>query len=815
MNLFKAILAIRSVGVAAAARTLSYSLKRDRLNQRYTAYSPTGDPLPPGQRLEIQPLPDGGRFRFQNAELEIRFLKPDLVRLSWSPGKEPLPYGLAQTQWPPVEVHWEPSSPSPDEGIYLSTSELSISLASDGGLQFASPGKPPFRLEQPPIHQMTAIGEPIWTHRVRLEPEEHLYGLGERAAHLNRRGASYKFWNTDPGGSYGLGADPLYIGIPAYLSLHPGGSCFAFYENAHPAELNLPSNDSNDSYSQFRFEGGMLRYYLIPGPLDRLLPRFTELTGRPPLPPRWALGYHQSRWGYKCEADIRLVAQKFKERGLPLSAIHLDIDYMDGYRVFSVDRERFPDLKALSTELAEQGVRLVTILDPGIKVDPRSNVYRSGLEAGAFVKLPNGELSIGLVWPGPAAFPDFTNPKVRRWWGEQYMPLLEAGVDGFWHDMNEPAAFTAWGDATLPEATRFAMEGRGGDARDAHNLYGLLMARAGFESLQRLQNGRRPWIVSRSAWAGIQRYAWNWTGDIESSWEALRMTISMVIGLGLSGQPYSGPDVGGFSGDPSPELHLRWFQTSACLPFFRTHSAIGTRPREPYVFESPYAEALDEALRLRQQLLPYTYTLAWKSAQTGLPLVRPLFWYSPDRQALWDVEDQFLLGRDLLVAPVLEPGAVVRKVRLPGGAWYSLETDEVYDELDEVELPVDLNSLPLLVRTGSILPLAEVEAGSEDGSATWGLVLHIYPYDGYAQGQLYTDAGDGPIQNDDDYRLDRFTASLQSGEWTIRQETQGRFPWPYPRVMIQFHGLPVEKVTIAGRTYTCSNNRLELTTLVS
>ncbi|UCF62586.1 MAG: alpha-glucosidase, partial [Anaerolineaceae bacterium] len=413
--------------------------------------------------------------------------------------------------------------------------------------------------------------------------------------------------------------------------------------------------------------------------------RYTELTGRPVLPPRWAFGYHQSRWGYKSEGMIRELVAGFLEHALPISAIHLDIDYMKGYRVFTVDSERFPDLAGFTHELESQGIKIVTILDCGVKSDPQYSVYNEGLAEDVFCKGPDAEVLYGPVWPGWCAFPDFTQPKTRSWWGSYYGRLLELGVAGIWHDMNEPAVFSAWGDYTLPQSTQHDLEGRGGDHREAHNLYGLLMNRSGYEALRELRPDRRPWIVTRSGWAGIQRYAWHWTGDTESSWRSLRMTVSMILNLGLSGVPFVGPDIGGFSGSPSAELFTRWFQLATFLPFFRTHSAVFTPPREPWVFGEPYLTIIRDFLGLRYKLLPYFYTLAWQSHQYGHPMVRPLFWHDVEDPNLWGIDDAFLLGKNLLVAPILEESASSRHLVLPKGNWFNFWDDTILQGPGEVE----------------------------------------------------------------------------------------------------------------------------------
>jgi alpha-glucosidase len=469
---------------------------------------------------------------------------------------------------------------------------------------------------------------------------------------------------------------------------------------------------------------------------------------------------------------------------------------MDGYRVFTVNQERFPGLRRLSKELHDQGVKLVTILDPGVKVDPGFDLYRQGLEAGMFCSLPGGHPLVGLVWPGNTVFPDFTNPKVRKWWGKQYSGLLAEGVDGFWHDMNEPESFSASGDMTLPLATCHSLEGRGGDHHQAHNLYGFLMNRAGYEGLLRHRPERRPWIISRAGWAGSSRYAWNWTGDIESTWEGLRLTIAMVLNLGLSGQPFSGVDIGGFTGDPEAELYLRWFQAAAFLPFFRTHSAVGTARREPWVYGEPYTSIIRQALQLRYRLLPYLYTLAREAAETGHPLVRPLFWNDLTDRRLWEIDDTFLLGDALLVAPVLESGMSTRKLVLPPGPWYDFWEDHLLQDSDTLNLPVSLDHIPVLVRAGKVLTL------EENGN----LNLHIYPAHNPARytSRLYLDAGDGEPcianpQSTINYRDDRMVVEQTNDSLDLSWDSSGRFPLPYSLIQVHLHRLKARRAWVDGR----------------
>ena len=649
---------------------------------------------------------------------------------------------------------------------------------------------------------------PAWTSLATLHRSEFLYGLGEQAGPMNLRGGSYKMWNTDPGGNYNGEANPIYMPLPVYLSLHKDGSYLIFYENSFPAtftfEPPLDREGNGRSLSSAAFTGGMLRYYLIPGPPQRAIERFTELTGRPELPPLWSLGYHQSRWGYRTAADVRTVASGFKQHDMPLSAIHLDIDYMDGYRVFTVDEQRYPDLRGLTQELSQQGVRLVAILDPGVKQDDDYFMYLQGKDNDFFCKEPGGRIMLGVVWPGKAAYPDFTNPKARDWWGKNYRRMLNYGIAGFWHDMNEPTSFTAWGDQTLPLATCHDMEGTGGDHRQAHNLYALQMNRAGYEALKTEQPDVRPWVISRSGWVSQQRYAWKWTGDTESSWPNLQATIANVVGMGISGIPYTGPDIGGFSGNPLAELYLRWFQMATFMPFLRTHSAIGTTRREPWVYGEPYTGIIREFLRVRYRLLPYLYTLAWQASRKGYPLVRPLWWADIANEELRGIDDAFLLGDDLLIAPILEAGETQRRVALPQGAWFNLWDGEPVQGPGSVELQAPLERIPVLARGGCILPTAEDQL----------LFLHIYPPatrmdlplpKELPPSLLYSDAGDGYAEG----RLDQFQIIRASNTLEIDWQSEGAYPFPYRQVHVILHGLEAQSAWVDGNTAQITDNQLQ------
>ncbi len=778
--------AIRFIGIGGVLNAIFYGLIRDRLEYRFRPTEASGGWSNPGPVQAVHSFDTGARWCFTHTSLEITFLKPDLVRCEWAGGTPPLPYALARQEWESVSVCLDER---PD-GWRIQSNDLSVFVSDDGSLSFSDSRGQALREEYRPENKSGR-----WIHRAVLRPEERLYGLGERAAPLNLRGSAYRMWNRDPGSTYHSGDDPLYLCIPVYLSLQNAGSYMVFYENPFDATFDLGATDT--SVVQVCIGGGTLREYFIAGSPAHIIDRYTELTGRPPLPPRWALGYHQSRWGYRSAADVRAIVNGFKERNLPMHAIYLDLDYMDGRRVFTVDHTSFPDLAELTRELAEYGIRLVTIINPGVKWDPDYNVFQEGLAGGHFCTIPDGKLVRAPVWPGMCAFPDFTKAATRTWWGQYYTRLLNAGVAGYWHDMNEPAVFAAWGETTLPRVTLHHMEGRYSDHSEAHNIYGLLQAQAAYESLRAHQPECRPFIISRSGWAGLQRYAWTWTGDTFSSWEALNQTIATVLGLGLSGIVYTGSDIGGFSGTPSDEMFLRWFQMATFLPLFRNHSALNTPQREPWTFGEPYFSILRNFLRLRERLLPYLYTLCWEAAQTGAPLIRPLFWLDGSDESLWDADNAFLLGNDLLVAPVIQPNATTREVVLPKGHWYSFWDDTTLQGPARIEYATPLTHIPVLVRAGSLLPLADEDR----------LVLNIFvPPSGSGGGQLYSDAGDGYGM----WRLDRFTMKHDADGIRVNWQTDGEFPLPYAVVEVCLHGIMVKQVYIDGETLVTSGKQFKV-----
>jgi alpha-glucosidase len=769
----QAINSIRFVGINSTLRTVLYAYHRDQID-KFSQKQPKPAVVLVGKRQSLQRTNNSLRIRFGDRTLEISFLTVNMVRLTWLPGELPVPYAIAQQDWPTVDYTVEEI----DLELMVRTGKISLVISSTGAVKFMNKVGHIIRQEQPP--QFLDSG---WNHTTIFHPQEIVYGLGLRAAPINLRGRKYRMWNTDPGGTYNPGDDPLYVCLPVYLGVKPGANSLIFYENSYPAVFDFREE------ATVIFDGGALRYYFITGELPEIFKMYTELTGRPPLPPQWALGYHQSRWGYKDQAQVNELLDNFIENDLPLSALHLDIDYMRDYRVFTVDTERFPDLAGLSLRLASQNAHLVTILDPGVKCDPQYTVDRDGLAQGVFIKTASGTPVKGLVWPGWCHYPDFTSPAARNWWKSYYATLLNQGVSGFWHDMNEPALFSAWGEPTLPQSVLHHIEGKGGDHLVAHNIYGHLMNQAGFEGLSSLAPDKRPWILSRSGWVGTQRFAWHWTADANATWDMLKQTLISLLHLSMSGYYFSGSDIGGFSHHPTPELYIRWFQLAAFTPFFRLHNAKGLPPREPWTFGKSTLEIVRNIIRFRYRLMPYLYSLAYQSSSQGLPIIRPTMWADPHNLDTWEIDDQFLLGDNLLVAPVLNPGQTDRSILLPPGEWIDLWDGTRYNGPGPIMVPTPLDKIPVLVRAGSVIPLQSDK----------NLELAIYlPSDiNYEQNQAlptslcYQDAGDGF----GDSRQDNFQLESSGDCWTLNHAWTGDFLCPNEQVFVRFVG---NQVTVAS-----------------
>lgn len=570
----------------------------------------------------------------------------------------------------------------------------------------------------------------------RAAEDSHFYGLGEKTSFLDKRGERYEMWNTDVYAPHVPEIEALYISIPYLVHQQNHAVYGVFLDN--PGKTVFDMRNHKGAYG-FAGETGNLDFYVIHGDtLKEVTKNYTGLTGRMQLPPKWALGYHQSRYSYMNQAEVLELAQTFRNKEIPCDAIYLDIHYMDGYRVFTFDKTRFPDPKLMMEELSQLGFHVVPIVDPGVKQDPLYPVYREGAEEGYFCKRPDGDLFIGEVWPGQSAFPDFTQEEVARWWGRKLAFYVENGIKGIWNDMNEPAVFNE-----LKTLEPDVMHENNGDPKthaELHNLYGMLMSKATYLGLKEHLGDERPFVLTRAGYAGIQRYAAVWTGDNRSFWDHMQMAIPMVLNLGLSGVAFAGPDIGGFAHHTSGELLARWTQMGALFPFSRNHSALDTVRQEPWSFGPEVEKICRDYIELRYRWMPFLYSLFFEAAQSGLPVMRPLLLEYPDDAQTANLSDQFLLGEGVLAAPVYRPDSRHRAVYLPEGTWYHYWTGERYQGRQHILVEAPLDTLPLFIRAGTILPEGPVVPFAKPTRDP--LTIHIYAGNqGTSRFRLYDDDG--------------------------------------------------------------------------
>jgi alpha-glucosidase len=592
-----------------------------------------------------------------------------------------------------------------------------------------------------------------FTLRKQLPIRTHVFGLGDKTGGLDRRGKTFVDWNTDAFG-FSSADDPIYKSIPFFLAVGgEGGSYGLFLDNTRRTWFDFGHKE--DGVIAFGGPDGPIDYYLIAGPSTaEVVRRYTDLTGKAPLTPLWALGYQQSRYSYMSADEVRQVAARLRADRIPTDVIWMDIDYQDRNRPFTVNTRTFPDMKGLVAGLRRDGFRAITITDLHVAYLPGKGYapYDSGAAINAFVHQPDGSLYVAPVWPGPSVFPDFTDAKVRGWWGNLFRRQVEDGIAGAWNDMNEPAIFeTPTKTMPLDIVHRIASDDfapRTASHAEIHNVYGMENTRATYDGLRRLAPDERAFVMTRASYAGGQRYAVTWTGDNSATWDHLKLSVQQLINLGLSGFSYAGADVSGFAGGPSPDLLTRWFEIGAFYPVFRDHSATGTPRVEPWVDGPEHLAIRRRFVEERYRLIPYLYALADENARLGDPILRPVFYDHPAAlQMGCDQSFAFTLGRDLLIAPPPRPESpATYDVCLPPGGWYDYWTGLAAGSAadgaargETVSETPRLDRLPVFVRAGAILPrqpLVQSTADTPHGP----LRLDIYPGPD-CRGLLYADDG--------------------------------------------------------------------------
>lgn len=613
-----------------------------------------------------------------------------------------------------------------------------------------------------PVQSVKVLGE-----------DEKFYGLGDKTGYLNKRNYDYVNWNTDNPQAHTDGFKSLYKSIPFFLTLKETGVYGIFFDNTYKAYFDFGKESME--YFCFGADAGNLDYYFIGGNcMTDVVSGYTYLTGTTPLPQLWTLGYHQSRWGYDSAKSIREVAKKYRELEMPCEAIHFDIDYMDGYRVFTWNEKDYGEPGGVVKEISEDGYKPICIIDPGVKLDENYYMYQEGIENDYFAKTPEGEVYVNAVWPGDSVFPDFGNPKVRDWWADKHKYLRDLGFCGVWNDMNEPASFRG----ELPLDVVFTDEDEQTNHARMHNVYGHNMAKATYEGLKAV-DGKRPFVITRACYAGSQKYTTVWTGDNQSLWAHLQMAIPQLCNMGLSGLSFAGTDVGGFGTDCTPELLARWVQVGAFSPLFRNHSSNGSIYQEPWQFGKEVVDINRKFICLRYQLLPYLYDLFFEGEKNGLPIMRPLVLHYEHDKETWNLNDEFLVGEHILAAPVVTQGSTRRMVYLPEGIWYGWEDKKEYKGGQYYLVDAPLDTCPIFVKAGSIIPTYEVMQYTGERPYDT-LKLLVFPGEGsYVH---YQDNGSDFAYREGEYNAYEFTSDA-AGNVTTKMQHEG-YEKPYAKIEI-------------------------------
>lgn len=646
------------------------------------------------------------------AKARVYIYSPTIIRISISKNFNPDDTSFAVVRQPWADFDFDESS----SNIDITTSALKLSIQKSplrfnffttGGISLS---------EDDARFGTNWQGERVTCYR-RLFEGERFIGLGEKTGNLDRRGAAYVNWNTDAP-NHTPESDPLYKTFPFFIGLHSGLTYGLFLDNTHKSYFDFGASTDEET-SWFGADGGDLNYYFFGAQgVAKIIEDYTWLTGRMEMPPLWSLGYQQCRWSYMSTDEVLNIAQTFRKKKIPADVMYCDIDYMDDFKIFTWNKKTFPKPKQMLDKLKAMDFRLITIVDPGIKVEEGYKEYDEGIERGYFAKYPDGENYTGYVWPGRCHFPDFFREDVREWWGAAFTTLTNPGVEGFWNDMNEPAA---WGQ-NIPWIVKF------GDKfmPEVRNAYGMQMARATYEGTRKIMGNKRPFILTRAAYSGTQRYSAVWTGDNTATDAHMLLGQRLVNSLGITGMAFVGVDIGGFSGNPTPELMARWNSLGMYTPMFRNHAIQGSKMREPWEWGEDNEQIIKKDIEQRYKLLPYLYSSFYQSTQTGLPVSRTLAIEHGFDENVFDerFQNEFMFGDAMLVAPV-ESTKLIEDVYLPKGSWYRLSSDELYEGEQIVSVPAPLTDLPVFVKAGGIIPMQSVvQSTSDNGDGI--LQIHIW-----------------------------------------------------------------------------------------
>lgn len=628
-----------------------------------------------------------------------------------------------------------------------------------------------------------------------LEENNIFVGLGEKPGPINKKGLQFTNWNTDAF-AYNAETDPLYASIPFYQSINKNGIYGIFVDQSERTDFNFGA--SNHRFSFCRVHSTCLTFYVFTQQTHaEILTAYSKLTGFTPLPPLWALGYQQCRYSYYPASEITLLADTFRKKQIPADVLYLDIHYMEDYKVFTFHPTRFDNPQKLIEHLSKEGFEVVPIIDPGIKIEPGYTAYETGLAENQFLTYPDGENYIGEAWPGKCHFPDFTAAKTRAWWANYVAEMSQNGISGFWNDMNEPAV---WGKH-FPDVISFNLDNKPNDHFKAHNVYGQYMAIATRQGAEQGKPDKRIFVLTRAAFAGIQRTATLWTGDNMSNEEHFWAGIRLVLNIGLSGVPLVGNDVGGFIGEAWPQLFARWVQVAAFMPFFRGHTMINSRDAEPWSFGEETEEISRNYISLRYKLMPQWYSWVKNACLTGEPICMPLFYHFSVEKAYHDsFQHQFLVGNQLLVCPIA-PSQQFLKVWLPEtkhGFWYELFTDVKVLSGEHILEPIN-NELPVFVMPGSLILAQETLQNTKAMQTCKTLQLHCYlAKKGSFQTKWYMDDGNSLAYKKGNYiecTINYLASnnSIHFTDWHLGYDSN------VENLSIYFHGMDAKEVYHNGQ----------------
>ena len=746
-----------------------------------------------GPVLSYQKTAHGITGRTATAEFSVDVYSPNIVRVRVTPQGSERHVGYALTT-DEVPAFSQFSVDAADPLVVVKTSSITaeVGLRPDFRVTFKDASGTVINEDLAGKELGTTLtGNKITVYK-RLQSDERFIGMGEQLGNLDRRGTVVTLKNTD-NYRYDDPKVPMYVSIPFFMGLHHGKVYGLFFNNSYRSVFNFGA--SNRRFASYSFDGGALdQFFMFDASVGKILEHYTSLTGRMPLPPRWSLGYQQSRCSYYPENQVMFIANTFRTKRIPLDGIVLDADYLHQYQPFRINRDRFPDMRRLADTLRGMSIELTASVNPGIAIDDSYQQYKSGLKENVFLRYADGELWIADIAPNTNHFVDFSDPRGRRWWIDQMKLYQDVGIHGLWNDMNEPAI----DGQAMPDNVVFDFDGQKTSALEAQNYYGMLMARAAFESAEQYGGNRRPFVLSRSGFAGIQRYAAVWSGDNQAKDEHILLGTLLINQMGLSGVPFTGPDLGGYIGDGNKDLYRRWVEVGVFAPYLRNHRGPYTAANEPWAYGEE-AEAISKAyIGFRYQLMPYLYSVFYEAAQSGMPVSRSLTIDSSFDASVYDPKFQyeFLFGPGLLINPMTSQEQA-KSTYLPAGAWYDVFTDEKLDGGRVHAADYAGHRIPIFARAAAIIPMqGKVQSTRDDA----GPVLYVHVFNGTERNEFVYYDDDGETLN---HRKGQFRKRVITFDPATKQlsfsRPEGSYAARFRRIQVILHGFEaVAGVTVNG-----------------